>query len=245
MQKISMFICFFMNVLYIKAEEKKIVYQCPWPDPEFSILSVRPTNLLRITPCFYKNKKNTQQVYVDVPFDWVVVDQKNKNYINLKVFGKAELQKDWTDAFLRPMRYSYKYLYIGIYGLLLPSSDGKPLALETSVSMTTSIDPITQKEIDCVSGYDYIKNKKLYGCDILIESDTLEAPILDEVSVSFEIPLLKIDYDAKKISCVYPEYVEKKSVFQKNKTIFSAQFPSELMNASVKIKSKNCVEFCL
>ncbi len=245
MQKKNLITYIILGFLFLEAKENKIIYECPWPEPEISILSVFPTNLLRISPQYYENKPNSKKIYIDVPFDWVVLDENNARYVNLKAFGKNELQKDWITDCNKPMRYTYKYLYLGIYGLLLSSSDGKPLALETSVDMIIDCDPITKKEIKCINAYDYQKNKKLYSRDILIESDVLEAPVIDDIPVSFESPFLKINNTLKSISCIYPEHTEKKSVFKKNKIIFNAKLPEKFFNASITMKSKSCIEFSI
>jgi hypothetical protein len=229
MKKI-MFIAVFISVnLLAEESDNKVIYQCPWPDPEFSILTVRPTNLLRIVARPRHPNTSVSTHYVDVPFSWMVVDSDNEDCLNLTMFGKEGIQVDWTDTQKRPMRYTYRYLYMCTFGLLLASSDGKPLPLETSVTIAGDVDPVSQKEGDFVVAYDHKQNKKLYESHLLVPTRTLDEPQLDEVPFVVDYPRIAVDKNNGTIACVYPEQKHNNVATTKDKEVtFTGKLPQSV-----------------
>ena len=165
---------------------KSVMYACPWPDPEFSVLSLKPVNMLRVTERPYQKVHGHKKKSLDVPFS--VIDHSDGKYVYLKNESSTGAVIDHMDSKKRPMRYKYRYLYVGRYGLLAPASDGKPMKFETEVRYVQDIDPITQKEGTFVVGYDCKQKKSLYEKHFLVPTHTFKEPILDDIPFSFEKP---------------------------------------------------------
>ncbi len=232
---ITIFLC--NNFISAKEPEQNITYQCPWPDPEFSILATKPVNLLRMV-ARPRGAEKVATHYVDIPFNWIVIDQEDDEFLNIKTFDGKGLQVDWTDTEKRPMRYTYRYLYMSTFGLLLPSSDGKPLPLETSAVVIHDMDPVTQKEGDFVVGYDHLQNKKLYESHLLVPSHNLEDLNLEDIPFSVEYPHIEVDKKKRTIACVYPEKIKNKVKSKDKNVVFTGALPQEINVSHSEIKKR-------